>query len=74
MTHDHTCHWPQCGKKVPPAMWGCRIHWFRLPKALRVQVLAAYRPGQEIYGTPSAIYLRVAQQVQDWILAQTPPH
>jgi hypothetical protein len=50
-------------------MWGCRAHWYRLPKALRDRVWAAYVPGQEIGMTPSEAYLDVADEVQRWILA-----
>ncbi|MEM7284097.1 MAG: hypothetical protein AAF438_21035 [Pseudomonadota bacterium] len=35
-----------------------------LPKHLRDQIWATYRPGQEISKTPSAAYIRVAQKVQ----------
>lgn len=63
----HTCHWPGCERAVPPAMWGCKEHWFKLPKPLRDQVWKEYRPGQEITKTPSARYLIVARLVQGWI-------
>ncbi len=63
----HTCHWPGCGKKVPPAMWGCRPHWFSLPKNLRDRIWATYRPGQEITKTPSPAYMDAAKEVQAWI-------
>ena len=66
-TRKHHCHWPGCDKQVPPAMWGCKAHWFKLPADLRAKVWATYRPGQEISKTPSAAYLHVARQVQDWI-------
>lgn len=33
----HECHWPDCHTQVPPAMWGCKPHWFKLPKRLRVE-------------------------------------
>lgn len=69
-TRAHTCHWPSCNKQVPPAMWGCAPHWFRLPKALRDRVWATYRPGQEISLDPSAAYLAVANEVQGWIAKQ----
>ena len=68
-TRNHGCHWPGCERQVPPAMWGCREHWFRLPKRLRDAIWAAYEPGQEIRLDPSSEYLAVAQQVQDWIAA-----
>jgi hypothetical protein len=66
---DHECHWPGCARQVPPAMWGCKKHWMKLPWHLRAQIWATYEIGQEIDMTPSAEYLEVAQEVQDWILA-----
>jgi hypothetical protein len=66
----HTCHWPNCGKAVPPAMWGCKAHWIKLPKALRDRIWATYRPGQEVTKTPSAAYLDAVKAVQTWIRAQ----
>ena len=66
-TRDHHCHWPGCEKQVPPAMWGCREHWFRLPKRLRDRIWETYEPGQEIDMTPSEEYLAVATEVQEWI-------
>lgn len=68
-TRNHHCHWPGCEKQVPPAMWGCKAHWFRLPQQLRNKIWRAYEPGQETDMTPSAEYLAVAQEVQDWIAA-----
>jgi hypothetical protein len=64
---NHECHWPSCKEQVPPAMWGCKKHWFKLPKALRDKVWAAYSPGQEDRMDPSDEYMAVAQEVQDWI-------
>lgn len=63
----HTCHWDGCTKECPPAMWGCKSHWFALPKFLRDQVWKHYRPGQEIRKDPSAGYLLIARMVQEWI-------
>lgn len=63
----HHCHWPGCPKEVPPAIWGCSRHWFKLPKSLREQIWQTYRPGQEITKTPSAAYVKVALEVQAWI-------
>jgi hypothetical protein len=65
----HTCHWPGCGKQVPPAMWGCKTHWFRLPAILRAKVWRAYSPGQEERMDPSPEYLKIAHEVQEWINA-----
>lgn len=71
-TREHTCHWPGCTAQVPPAMWGCKPHWMKLPKPLRDRVWAAYRPGQETDMEPSAEYLAVADDVQRWIRERTP--
>lgn len=66
-TRNHTCHWPGCPKQVPPAMWGCKTHWFRLPLGIRNAIWAAYRAGQEIDMKPSRAYLDAAEAAQDWI-------
>ncbi len=63
----HRCHWPGCDKQVPPAMWGCKTHWYMLPRALRNKIWAAYQPGQEESGRPSQRYVEVAREVQAWI-------
>jgi len=63
----HHCHWPTCNKAVPPAMWGCKQHWFKLPKTLRDEIWRTYKPGQEISKTPSQAYLMAANAVQKWI-------
>lgn len=63
----HTCHWPGCKRVVPPKLWGCKEHWFKLPKALRDAVWSAYRPGQEIDKKPSLRYIAVARLVRGWI-------
>lgn len=62
----HTCHWPTCDTEVPPKLWGCKKHWFTLPKNLRDIIWATYRPGQEITKTPSELYLQAAYVVQLW--------
>lgn len=66
-TRRHSCHWPGCDKQVPPAMWGCREHWYRLPAELRQLIWEAYRPGQEVDMRPSRAYLEAARAVQEWI-------
>lgn len=66
-TRNHTCHWPGCTKQVPPAMWGCSSHWFKLPAEIRDMIWVTYRPGQEIDMNPSAAYLAAADAAQQWI-------
>lgn len=63
----HKCHWQGCDKDVPPAMWGCSHHWYSLPLKLRSRIWRTYQPGQEITKDPSAEYLAVAREVQEWI-------
>lgn len=63
----HTCHWPDCNTEVPPAMRGCRKHWFTLPKLLRHKIWKEYVPGQEVSKTPSDTYMEVYDEVQYWI-------
>lgn len=66
-SRPHGCHWPGCTAQVPPAMWGCKKHWYRLPHKLRMLVWSAYKPGQEERLDPSPRYIRVANKVQAWI-------
>lgn len=68
-TRPHHCHWPGCKTQVPPAMWGCKKHWFRLPKKIRDRIWAAYEPGQEVTMTPSPDYLEAANAAEEWIYA-----
>lgn len=66
---SHVCHWPGCGTPVPPKLWGCKPHWFGLPKRLRDLIWATYVPGQEVTKTPSPEYQAAARQVQEYIAA-----
>lgn len=69
-TRAHHCHWPGCPRQVPPAQWGCRMHWYRLPKHLRDRIWSTYRAGQEATMSPSKAYLDAANAVQEWIREQ----
>jgi hypothetical protein len=66
-TRPHACHWPRCERQVPPAAWGCREHWFRLPKEIRARIWNAYIVGQENTLNPSYEYLEAANAAQEWI-------
>jgi hypothetical protein len=70
----HTCHWPGCQTAVPPRLWGCKKHWFALPAHFRRKLWGVYVPGQEITKTPSAEYIAVAREIQDWIEANGRTH
>lgn len=54
-------------------MWGCKPHWFQLPKFLRDAIWLWYVPGQEITKKPSLAYLEVARLTQLWIETMEPP-
>jgi hypothetical protein len=69
-TRNHHCHWPGCEKQVPPAMWGCKAHWFRLPQSTRNKIWRTYRAGQEQDGRPSAAYVEAAREAREWIVEQ----
>jgi hypothetical protein len=64
----HECHCPTCTESVPPAMWGCKKHWFKLPKKLRNSIWREYNPGQEITKKVSQKYMDVILDVQDWCI------
>lgn len=66
-TRGHGCHWPGCEAQCAPAAWGCRRHWYMVPRRLRNKIWAAYRPAQEISKTPSRRYVEAANEVQAWI-------
>jgi hypothetical protein len=72
-TRKHHCHWPGCDAQVPLAKWGCKTHWFRLPKHLRENIWGAFEPGQEENGTSSRAYIAAAREAQQWIAANAPP-
>ena len=62
----HTCHWPGCTTEVPPKMWGCKSHWFTLPKVIRDRIWSLYSPGQEERRDPSQDYLDYMHRVEMW--------
>jgi hypothetical protein len=66
----HTCHHPRCDVAVSPKMLACRPHWFSLPKPLRDEIWATYRPGQEATKTPSGEYIAAFMACQEFWLAQ----
>lgn len=70
-TREHHCHWPGCDERVPPAMWGCRKHWYKLPQDIRDRIWNAYAPGQENTMSPSQAYLEAARDAQEWIERNT---
>lgn len=60
---EHHCHAHLCPVEVPPAMFMCKRHWFRLPKAMRDAVWRTYTPGQEERRVaPTDEYMRVTDE------------
>jgi hypothetical protein len=45
----------------------CPAHWRALPARLKVAILRAYRPGQEVDKTPSAEYLVAQRKACMWV-------
>ena len=57
----HSCHATDCRVAVPPEMWGCRRHWFMVPKPIRDRIWRSYRAGQCDDMTPSLEYCMAAK-------------
>ena len=72
---EHTCHATGCDRAVPPKMFMCRPHWYRLTKAHRDAIWATYVPGQESRKDPTAAYLAAAQDAIRYLeeQAKLPP-
>jgi hypothetical protein len=67
---SHGCHAAGCTKKVPPRLFACRAHWFRLPAVVRAAVLREYRPGQENDKKPTVAYMAVQQYAVAYLAAR----
>ncbi len=65
----HRCPWPGCTVKVAPDLWGCKSHWFQIPRDKRIRLWKAYRAGQTMQ-TASAEYVEAAQDIHRWMLLQ----
>jgi hypothetical protein len=62
----HGCRWPGCRRRVPITKWGCRGHWFRLPKRLRELICLTYRVGPVSHETRRA-RRDTERQVRGWL-------
>lgn len=63
---SHQCHWPGCALYCEPRFWGCKPHWFALPRRIRDRIWSEYTNGQEIYATPTKEYLKAADEAHWW--------
>jgi hypothetical protein len=57
----HTCHATGCTTRTAPEMWGCRAHWFMVPKPIRDRIWKTYRVGQCDDKNPSKEYCQAAK-------------
>ena len=57
----HTCHATGCKTVIPPEMWGCKKHWFMVPKSIRDRIWKTYRVGQCDDMNPSKSYCLAAK-------------
>lgn len=58
----HTCHAFDCNVSVPPEMFMCRSHWFKVSPATRKAIWRHYRAGQCDDKRPSIEWLEAARQ------------
>lgn len=65
----HLCHAKNCKITVPPRMFMCRKHWFKLSAPIRHAIWEHYVPGQEARKDPSAEYLAIAQVAINYVAA-----
>lgn len=66
----HTCHAIGCDVAVPPKIFMCKPHWFKLPKPIRDGIWSAFKPGQERTKTPSNTYLINSYSACIWLAEQ----
>ncbi len=68
-----TCHWPGCRRQIERSFvragWACEEHWSRLPRQLRIRLLANYERGQDFHSVPNDLYLLASMQALQWIFA-----
>lgn len=65
---NRLCQWPGCEVQIPSGMWGCKYHWFKLPKHLRKRLYLAYAPKPQVITVPSPEYVKVMQDIADWLV------
>lgn len=57
----HHCHATNCQTPVPPEMFMCRKHWYKVPKSIRAKIWKTYRDGQCDDMEPSKEYCETAK-------------
>lgn len=59
----HICGWPECRRPVPLNEWGCKGHWFALPKEIRDEIWQGYRSA----GKLSPEWIAANEKALAWI-------
>jgi len=55
---------------IPTKKWGCRAHWWRLPKVFRDQIIAAYAKAGDVRADPSEEYMKAEDAAREWAISQ----
>ena len=61
-TYESSLSRDRLRRALPPEMWGCRKHWFMVPKPIRDRIWRTYRVGQCDDMNPSRGYLLAAKE------------
>lgn len=61
MSRAHRCHATGCERNVKPEYLMCGPHWRKVPIAIQIRVLRAYRVGQCDDLSPSQAYCEAAK-------------
>lgn len=64
---SHHCHATGCKREVPPEMFMCPRHWFKLPATHRKRIRETYRPGQCDDWQISHAYANAARAAVRWL-------
>lgn len=67
----HTCHAIGCSAVIPPRLFMCREHWYKLPYHYRKEVFRYYKAGQEVSKNPSRKYIQAASAAIAWLNKKT---
>jgi hypothetical protein len=57
---------------VPLSLWGCREHWYVLPRELRVNIVLTYARGIDDDTHPTPNYIEACRQAREWIAQHHP--
>lgn len=64
---NHRCSWPGCRRRVLLSRWGCHMHWYMLPRDIRLALSQAYRDGTADGTHPTDAYRQAYTVADRWI-------